>query len=94
MPQVEESKGGAPPSIVERLEARERERLARKPLTLMELDNKQHEAEARREMELEAIKFKGKKMGGPAPNAKEQQSEGKDGESKDSSDSSEGKECK
>ena len=47
--------------------ARERERKAKKPLTAKDLDNKMAEAEERRQLELEAIKFKGAQFSRPAP---------------------------
>ena len=50
-----------------RLLARERERKAKKPLTAKDLDNKMAEAEERRQLELEAIKFKGAQFSRPAP---------------------------
>ena len=51
--------------IEARLLARERERKAKKPLTAKDLDNKMAEAEERRQLELEAIKFKGAQFRGP-----------------------------
>ena len=53
--------------IEARLLARERERKAKKPLTAKDLDNKMAEAEERRQLELEAIKFKGAQFSRPAP---------------------------
>ena len=53
--------------IEARLLARERERKAKKPLTAKDLDNKMAEAEERRQLELEAIKFKGAQSSRPAP---------------------------
>lgn len=59
-----------PNAIQARLEARERERAAKKPLTSKDLDNKLANAEERRNMELEQVKFKGSQMAKKAPNAK------------------------
>ena len=56
--------------IQARLEARERERAAKKPLTAKDLDNKLAAAEDRRNMELETVKFKGKQMAKAAPHPK------------------------
>ena len=68
-PPREESKDDDVPRnpIEARLLARERERKAKKPLTAKDLDNKMAEAEERRQLELEAIKFKGAQFSRPAP---------------------------
>ena len=69
-PPREESKDDEPVArnpIEARLLARERERKAKKPLTAKDLDNKMAEAEERRQLELEAIKFKGAQFSRPAP---------------------------
>ena len=64
----EESKCAEPVNPIQaRLEARERERAAKKPLTSKDLENKMADAEERRKMELEAIKYKGQLGSKPAP---------------------------
>ena len=61
--------------IQARLEARERERAAKKPLTAKDLDNKLAAAEDRRNMELEQVKFKGSQMAKSAPHPKREEGE-------------------
>lgn len=79
----EESKCAEPVNPIQaRLEARERERAAKKPLTSKDLENKMADAEERRKMELEAIKYKGQLGSKPAPHARSTAEEGKECESK------------
>ena len=45
---------------------------AKKPLTSKDIENKLADAEERRQMEIEQIKYKGREMGKAAPHARQQ----------------------